>query len=698
MPGRSDIEAGRAYVELLLKGEGFQKGLEAAKSQLHAFSGGITAIGASLFAAGAAMRGALLGALTVFAETGEQLDILSKRTGISAGALAELEYAARQSGLSMESVEVAIRKMQKTLGDAELYGKKGSDALRLIGLSAGDLVKLSPDQQFQKIADSIAKIPDQALRAKAATDLWGRSGTVMLPMIENLRALRQEARDLHLIPKSDDIRLARETADAFKRLVDLVKMTTFEIGAALAPAFLRTAEVIQKALVQINDFIDTHRQLIVVASGVATALLLVGGALLGVTAAVKVLQVAFSGVTTIISGVISLFGFLLSPMGLIIAGLGAAAFAFFKFTKAGQDAAASIGKILGDIYADFQETFGGISDAISAGDFALAGEIAMAGLKLVWTEGWDWIKNSFFKVWAAIKITFFEGARFLADAWSVVWVAMQNTWEFFQTFFGTGLINFLAFVKSTWAATINGLKILWIEIWSGIMTFFDKAIATLLEGLAAFIQAVPTGHEILVAFTGQDERDYQKAAKALRDKAAGHKTDADAAKAAAKEEQDAIEKTRRMAVDALEDREAKDKAAREKKLQEDIAARQKILDDMRADAAKIGKEENPEIAEQRKKLEELRKRAAEEKAAADKERDRKEREKPPPVVPGGEGTPLPAKMETVGTFSGAAAILLGGGGGPVDQLKKMNGKLDVMIIAGNENTDKIVNAVGGTFK
>src|SRR5207237_488386 len=141
-------------------------------------------------------------AVLKFAESGDQIAKMARRTGVSAEALSELGFAAEQSGQNIDVLEQTLKKMQKTIGGAEL--KSGEAAgltsfegkLAHLGLTISDLKDLAPDQQFESIADRIAAIPDPTQRAAAAMEIFGKSGTALLPLMEKgaagIRALRQE--------------------------------------------------------------------------------------------------------------------------------------------------------------------------------------------------------------------------------------------------------------------------------------------------------------------------------------------------------------------------------------------------------------------------------------------------------------------------------------------------------------------------
>lgn len=141
----------------------------------------------------------LAGAFTVTAIAGfvrdavqaaDRIQRLSDVTGIGAEALTKLEFAANQSGNTLEQVTNAISQMQNRLasGDQSAVG-----ALTQLNLSLDELRALSPDQQFIEIASAVARIEDPARRVQVAMDLFGRSGAQILPtLISDVKRLGDE--------------------------------------------------------------------------------------------------------------------------------------------------------------------------------------------------------------------------------------------------------------------------------------------------------------------------------------------------------------------------------------------------------------------------------------------------------------------------------------------------------------------------
>ncbi|MFN9365698.1 MAG: hypothetical protein ACK6CE_13000, partial [Planctomycetota bacterium] len=218
----SGIRAGAAYVELYTKDSRMVKGLQAAEKKLKAFGEGITSIGTKLAGLGAGVVTPLIGAAQVFSDMGGDLADMSQRTGVSVEALSELGFAAEQSGSDMETLENSLRKMQKQIAEAAGGSTSAADALGKLGLTVADLTGLSPDEQLKRIGDRLSGIEDPAAKAAVAMEIFGKSGTKLLPLFaggaRGIEELQQQAQELGLTMSTEDA----QAAEAFGDTLDVV--------------------------------------------------------------------------------------------------------------------------------------------------------------------------------------------------------------------------------------------------------------------------------------------------------------------------------------------------------------------------------------------------------------------------------------------------------------------------------------------
>jgi hypothetical protein len=465
----SGIRAGRAFVELGVSDK-LSAGLRRAQQRLQAFGAGVRAIGTRLTAIGAGIIAPLLGSAKVFADTGSALFDMSQRTGIAVEALSELGFAAEQSGTDLATLEAGIRKMQRSITDAAQGATAAQEALALLGLTVADLQGLSPEQQFKVIADRIAAITDPTVRAAAAMELFGRSGTSLIPLLSGgargIEALQEQARRLGLTMSTEDAKAAEAFGDAIDALSKTVKRLFVLIGSALAPMLQELAEAATRIVVRTGEWVRQNKQVIVTVFKVAAAVVAAGVALIGLGFLISGIGAAFGAVAAVVAGVGAALGVigsaiaaLLSPIGLVIAAVAGLGVALLVWTGAGGEALAWLGEKFGRLRDFASKVVGGISHALAAGDIPLAAEILWLSLKLIWQKGVAALEQ----VWLAARNFFVTTAQ---KMWFGALAAAQMGFHALEV----GWIETTAFLSKTWTRFATGFQ----KVWESATSFVAK--------------------------------------------------------------------------------------------------------------------------------------------------------------------------------------------------------------------------------
>lgn len=225
------IRAGSAYVELTIRDK-ITQGLRSAQAKLSTFANTARMIGTGLGMAagiGTGVAAAIVGVSKVFADAGSEIHDMSQRTGVATEALSEFKYAAEQSGASLKDVEKAIRFMQKQ------------------GISA---------DKFEATLIAVSQIADESQRAATAMKLWGKTGTMLLPMAGEIAQLRAEARTLGVSMTPQRASKADDLGDSFGRLKAAVMGLTMQLGAAFSPVIIHLVDLLTIAAVGIGKFAD----------------------------------------------------------------------------------------------------------------------------------------------------------------------------------------------------------------------------------------------------------------------------------------------------------------------------------------------------------------------------------------------------------------------------------------------------------
>jgi len=433
----SSIKAGEAFVEAYLEKSRLYRDMKSVSAEMSAWGKRITNVGAGVLGAGVAITAPLAAAVGIFTEVGGSMEDMSARTGISVGALSELGFAANQTGASMENVEVSVKKMQKTIAEASEGNKTAIETLNDLGVSMAELKGLTPDQQFARIAASIAKIPDPAKRTNAALSVFGKSGTQLLPMIQNFDQLAARARELGLILNDEDTAAADAFGDTLDELWAVGKKMAFTVGAALVPSLQGLATWLANSSAVAGNFINENRGLVTMAAALGVGLIGTGAGIMafGVTlrTVAPLLTLTKMGISALVGMVGAIgpalaggFALLISPLGLALAGVTALAVGFFTLTDTGKQSVASLGESFGVLLGDATTTFDGIKNAMQAGDFQLAAEILWAGLQVVWASGTATLGTIWADVIEVMSVAWNNAVAFVGGAWDALLLRIKQ--------------------------------------------------------------------------------------------------------------------------------------------------------------------------------------------------------------------------------------------------------------------------------
>lgn len=414
----SGVKAGAAYIELMLR-DSVSDGLRKAEKRLELFGEKTKEIGSAVAMAGAAVAafgGAIVGAaaasVAAFSKIAGDFSDLAAQTGLTVELMSELETALKDAGSSVEEFAKSAVKMQRAISEANSGSKSAAETLARLGLSASDLINLSADEQFLKIADALAKVKNPTDRLSLAMELFGKSAYKMLPVLEaggaGIEEFRKKARDMGFSLKGETADAADALGTQIEVLQDQFGRVAVAIGEVLLPVAQAFVAVMQGLVGRVIEFIRENTGLVLGVVAAGAALLAVGTAIGVVGASIYALGAVFAGAATLAGALASAASFvaaavagivpaaiaawtaLTGPVALVIAGVVAVGVAVAYVTGLLSQMGASF-VALWDTALGFADTlrgaWEGVTDAIAGNDFALAGEIAMKGLEAAMLRG-----------------------------------------------------------------------------------------------------------------------------------------------------------------------------------------------------------------------------------------------------------------------------------------------------------------------
>lgn len=172
-------------------------------------------------------------------EAFRETDALSQALGVSIGRLQEYQYAAESVGVSGEKMGDILKDTSDKIGDA--YANQGGEAyevLQNLGLSAENLINLSPDQQLLAIAQALQGMP-KGVQVNALESL-GDDASRLLPLLQNggeaLRRTAQEARDYNVALSEGDASKLREASEQMHQLRGVAQGLANQVTIGTTPA------------------------------------------------------------------------------------------------------------------------------------------------------------------------------------------------------------------------------------------------------------------------------------------------------------------------------------------------------------------------------------------------------------------------------------------------------------------------------
>jgi hypothetical protein len=179
-------------------------------------TGVITALGGAATALAAMVDHAIEGAA--------KLEEVAQSAGVSVAALSALDYAAKQSGVSQESLAKALEKMSKSMLAAADAPKTASNAYHTLGVAVTDATgKLRPTEDvLVDLAQKFSVMQDGPMKTALAMQLFGKAGAEMVPLLNRGKAgitdLMDEAKKLGIVIDDDTAAAAKHFEESMNKL------------------------------------------------------------------------------------------------------------------------------------------------------------------------------------------------------------------------------------------------------------------------------------------------------------------------------------------------------------------------------------------------------------------------------------------------------------------------------------------------
>jgi hypothetical protein len=304
MASESDIRAGGAYVDLYTKDTKLNKGLASGKKSVSDFGKTLVVLGAKIAAATAVIVAPMLASLRLFSNVGDEVAKAAKRIGAGAEQFSILSYGAKLAGSGLSVIETGYKFLQRSIVEAATAGGKAKDSFDALGLSVEQLESMTPDQQFMVVAKAMNKVQNVATRTYLAMDLFGRSGTSIIPYLDDLAvnfdSVAKQAKFLGVVFSEEAAKKAEELNDQFERVSESVKGLRMAFGSILAQSAINVSNTLMKVFAGLRSIVEAHPAVVIAVTKIAFAFSAIGASI-GALGLVIMLSTGIVGVLTLLS-------------------------------------------------------------------------------------------------------------------------------------------------------------------------------------------------------------------------------------------------------------------------------------------------------------------------------------------------------------------------------------------------------------
>jgi hypothetical protein len=217
-----------------------------------------TAVVTGTAAAGAALTGIASSA----ASQADEIDKMSAKIGLSKQAYQEWSYVLGQNGMDVNSLQMGMKTLVSQMEGAAEGTESSVEMFEKLGVSIYDSEGKMKNQEemFKEVTLALAAMENGTEKAALANSLLGRSGSEMMPMLNNgaegIVELTDRAHELGLIMGDDAVTAGVVLGDTLDDVKKSAGMVGTKIGVALFPILQKMLDMVLKFMPQVQSIFD----------------------------------------------------------------------------------------------------------------------------------------------------------------------------------------------------------------------------------------------------------------------------------------------------------------------------------------------------------------------------------------------------------------------------------------------------------
>jgi hypothetical protein len=232
-----------------------QKGMDAAASSVKSFSSAVTAVAAPL----AALAGVSFGGFALFDQLKNISSIGSaaKTFGETTENMSALAFAAKKSGLDLDSFAGIAHHMTRELGEAQRGSAEAQKTFASLNIDFAKFGELGFADQLKVAADRISGMNSPAEKMAVSMQLFGKSGSELLPFLNRgsagIQELMHKASASGQVFGQDAVQGYKNFKQAIQEVQDIVQGVFTRIAVATVPVLNAIGDWVKGAIAYGQD-------------------------------------------------------------------------------------------------------------------------------------------------------------------------------------------------------------------------------------------------------------------------------------------------------------------------------------------------------------------------------------------------------------------------------------------------------------
>lgn len=255
--------------KIMINNDEANEKLEETKGKTSSFSeklksgiGTVAKWGTAIVGGATAVVGGLAKAAESSASAADNIDKMSQKIGISREAYQELDFICSQSGMSVDTLQAGMKSLTSAMDGAANGTASNVEQFEKLGVSVtnADGSFRSQEEVMWDTMAALQSMDNQTEKARLATELFGRSGTELMPLLNgasgSIDEMKQQAHDLGLVLDDETIDSGVSLTDTLDQMKRSLSAVGTKLGAALMPVLEKFCNLIIDNMPLIQSIVE----------------------------------------------------------------------------------------------------------------------------------------------------------------------------------------------------------------------------------------------------------------------------------------------------------------------------------------------------------------------------------------------------------------------------------------------------------